>query len=208
MTHRPRRLAGRLGCTSVKPIQHVLPTSFQQHPQRFLRAAQPSQWTNIESGGDPSARSNAFHPALTPNTLGVWGGCLGWGELGALPLQVLTGWAVVWCASLFASRWLTMSQVAAPFMLASVVGSFLIGTTLPAAAKKIVHPLITCFLLSDASAVVLATVYQSNWQTTLGAFLTRGVGAFGIVVPNVSVSFVKCFFLWCYLFLFISVLCV
>jgi len=97
----------------------------------------------------------------------------------ATQATVLTGWAVVWCASLFASRWLTMSQVAAPFMLASVVGSFLIGTTLPAAAKKIVHPLITCFLLSDASAVVLATVYQSNWQTTLGAFLTRGVGAAG-----------------------------
>ena len=46
----------------------------------------------------------------------------------------------------------------------------------PDKVKKVVHPLVTCFILTDAAIIIRGLIYGVDWATSLGSFLTRGVG--------------------------------
>ena len=38
------------------------------------------------------------------------------------------------------------------------------------------HPLVTCFILTDVAIIGRGLVYGVDWATSLGSFLTRGAG--------------------------------
>lgn len=97
----------------------------------------------------------------------------------ASPQTVLAVWGAVWVAALLIAE-LGISPetalVGVPYMLASVVGSFLIGLSFPEKLKKVLHPLVTCFILTDVAIIGRGLVYGVDWATSLGSFLTRGAG--------------------------------
>ena len=89
------------------------------------------------------------------------------------------GWAAVAAVSLLTAA------VAPPeaarmaghaFMLSATVGGFLAGSAAPAAAQKVVHPLIACALAANAGAAVLGAVTGAGWEGVLTAYLTKGKG--------------------------------
>jgi len=97
----------------------------------------------------------------------------------ASPQTVAGVWGSVWVAALLIAELgisPEASLVGVPYMLASVVGSFLIGLSFPDKVKKVVHPLVTCFILTDAAIIIRGLIYGVDWATSLGSFLTRGVG--------------------------------
>jgi len=99
----------------------------------------------------------------------------------ALHSNLFVLWGGLWLASLAVahSRVFPLHVVAVPYMLASVVGSFILGSRMPSNVKTILHPLISCFIVTDISAFVFAQAYGVDWLEVLRSFLTRGAGSLG-----------------------------
>ncbi|KAG0560853.1 hypothetical protein M758_9G019100 [Ceratodon purpureus] len=67
----------------------------------------------------------------------------------------------------------------APFLLAATVVGYLVGTSLPAAVKKVFHPIITCALTADLGAYALGMATGKGFEATLGGYLTKNSGSPG-----------------------------
>eukprot|EP00959_Pyramimonas_sp_CCMP1952_P010208 213680-Pyramimonas_sp.AAC.1 len=64
-------------------------------------------------------------------------------------------------------------MVAIPYMLASIVLGFLGGAAMPADVKKVLHPLITCFLVADLCAMLFGVASGVGFVAVLKGFLTK-----------------------------------
>ncbi|KAK3259572.1 hypothetical protein CYMTET_31436, partial [Cymbomonas tetramitiformis] len=74
---------------------------------------------------------------------------------------------------------ISVATAGVPFLLGVIVVSFLYGSSLSAGVKKILHPLVFCFLATDAAALLLGTVTGTSMVTVLKSFLTKGAGPMG-----------------------------
>lgn len=75
------------------------------------------------------------------------------------------------------SQWAT--KLVIPFMLAATVEGLLIGSAIPKAIAKFVHPLITCGLIANFGAALYAAAIGWPYKEALRLYLTkvRSVGA-------------------------------
>lgn len=90
------------------------------------------------------------------------------------------GWSGVFVAS-FVSAFLyptllgTCARTCLPFLLAATVLGYMIGSRLPAGAKKILHPIISCALAADLAAFAFGYISKTGIDPVLGHYLTKAV---------------------------------
>eukprot|EP00240_Pyramimonas_obovata_P000688 CAMPEP_0118934178 /NCGR_PEP_ID=MMETSP1169-20130426/13680_1 /TAXON_ID=36882 /ORGANISM="Pyramimonas obovata, Strain CCMP722" /LENGTH=603 /DNA_ID=CAMNT_0006877051 /DNA_START=162 /DNA_END=1973 /DNA_ORIENTATION=- len=112
----------------------------------------------------------------------------------ALAQDVFIAWSVVWVGSLAAAYLgnVAASVAALPFMLASVVAGFLIGSALPKSVKTILHPLISCFVITDLCAMLFGTVSGVGFESILQGFLTKGAGGVALGAGDYLMRLLGC----------------
>ncbi|VAH17573.1 unnamed protein product [Triticum turgidum subsp. durum] len=87
-------------------------------------------------------------------------------------------WGAVFVAS-FATAFVnptalgTTARTCLPFMLASTVLGYMVGSGLPAGIKKLLHPIICCALSANLSAVAYGYLSGSGIDAALGDYLTK-----------------------------------
>ncbi|TYI91519.1 hypothetical protein E1A91_D03G198200v1 [Gossypium mustelinum] len=67
----------------------------------------------------------------------------------------------------------TTARTCLPFLLASTVLGYMVGSGLPSAVKKVLHPIICCALSADLAAVAFGYISQSGVDAVLGDYLTK-----------------------------------
>ncbi|KAI4364972.1 hypothetical protein MLD38_021002 [Melastoma candidum] len=90
----------------------------------------------------------------------------------------LWAWSGVFVASFIVALYYptalgTNARTCLPFLLASTVLGYIIGSGLPAGVKKIFHPIICCALAADAAAFAFGFISQSGLDPVLGHYLTK-----------------------------------
>ncbi|VAH05701.1 unnamed protein product [Triticum turgidum subsp. durum] len=87
-------------------------------------------------------------------------------------------WGAVFVAS-FATAFVnptalgTTARTCLPFMLASTVLGYMVGSGLPPGIKKLLHPIICCALSANLSAVAYGYLSGSGIDAALGDYLTK-----------------------------------
>ncbi|KAF6995173.1 hypothetical protein CFC21_011723 [Triticum aestivum] len=87
-------------------------------------------------------------------------------------------WGAVFVAS-FATAFVnptalgTTARTCLPFMLASTVLGYMVGSGLPSGIKKLLHPIICCALSANLSAVAYGYLSGSGIDAALGDYLTK-----------------------------------
>ncbi|KAJ6695771.1 hypothetical protein OIU74_014802 [Salix koriyanagi] len=67
----------------------------------------------------------------------------------------------------------TAATTCLPFLLASTVLGYMVGTGLPSGVKKVFHPIICCALSADFAALAFGYLSQSGLDPVLGYYLTK-----------------------------------
>ncbi|KAE8690233.1 Plastidal glycolate/glycerate translocator 1 [Hibiscus syriacus] len=67
----------------------------------------------------------------------------------------------------------TAARTCLPFLLASTVLGYMIGSGLPSGVKKVFHPIICCALSADLAAVAFGYLSGSGVDAVLGDYLTK-----------------------------------
>ncbi|OMO93464.1 LrgB-like protein [Corchorus olitorius] len=67
----------------------------------------------------------------------------------------------------------TTARTCLPFLLASTVLGYMVGSGLPAGVKKVLHPIICCALSADLAAVAFGYISKSGVDAVLGDYLTK-----------------------------------
>ncbi|TYJ41155.1 hypothetical protein E1A91_A03G001500v1 [Gossypium mustelinum] len=67
----------------------------------------------------------------------------------------------------------TTARTCLPFLLASTVLGYMVGSGLPSAVRKVLHPIICCALSADLAAVAFGYISQSGVDAVLGDYLTK-----------------------------------
>ncbi|KAK9275720.1 hypothetical protein L1049_022988 [Liquidambar formosana] len=67
----------------------------------------------------------------------------------------------------------TSARTCLPFLLASTVLGYMVGSGLPSDAKKVFHPIICCALSADLAALAFAYLSRSGFDPVLGYYLTK-----------------------------------
>uniref|UniRef100_A0A0D9XMX7 LrgB-like protein n=1 Tax=Leersia perrieri TaxID=77586 RepID=A0A0D9XMX7_9ORYZ len=67
----------------------------------------------------------------------------------------------------------TTATTCLPFLLASTVFGYMLGSRLPSAARKVLHPIICCALSADLAAVAYGYLSRSGLDAVLGDYLTK-----------------------------------
>ncbi|KAL6985663.1 Plastidal glycolate/glycerate translocator 1, chloroplastic [Sarracenia purpurea var. burkii] len=67
----------------------------------------------------------------------------------------------------------TNARTCLPFLLASTVLGYMVGSGLPSDLKKIFHPIICCALSSDLTALAFGYLSHSGMNPVLGYYLTK-----------------------------------
>ncbi|PPR96998.1 hypothetical protein GOBAR_AA23658 [Gossypium barbadense] len=67
----------------------------------------------------------------------------------------------------------TTARTCLPFLLASTVLGYMVGSGLPSAVKKVLHPIICCALSADLAAVAFGYISHSGVDAVLGDYLTK-----------------------------------
>uniref|UniRef100_A0A0E0MB79 choline-phosphate cytidylyltransferase n=1 Tax=Oryza punctata TaxID=4537 RepID=A0A0E0MB79_ORYPU len=87
-------------------------------------------------------------------------------------------WAALFLAS-FAVAYVsptalgTTATTCLPFLLASTVLGYMLGSRLPSGVKKVLHPIICCVLSADLAAVAYGYLSRSGVDAVLGDYLTK-----------------------------------
>ncbi|CAK9261328.1 unnamed protein product [Sphagnum jensenii] len=69
-----------------------------------------------------------------------------------------------------------VSTTALPFFLSATVLGYLLGSRLPADAKKVLHPIISCAITANLAAIALGFATHTGYKSTLGGYLTKSSG--------------------------------
>ena len=80
-------------------------------------------------------------------------------------------------------KWAAHLQM--PFMLASTVMGYLIGTAVPTAVSTVLHPLVTCALVANLGAFAYTTVSGLTFDSIAKSYLAK-------VCPPVITLLVLC----------------
>ncbi|KAL1834387.1 hypothetical protein ACET3Z_004038 [Daucus carota] len=67
----------------------------------------------------------------------------------------------------------TPARTCLPFLLASTVLGYIIGSGLPSGAKKVLHPIVCCALSADLAAYAFGYLSKSGIYPILGHYLTK-----------------------------------
>ncbi|CAN6305732.1 unnamed protein product [Urochloa humidicola] len=67
----------------------------------------------------------------------------------------------------------TTARTCLPFLLASTVLGYMVGSGLPAGVRKVLHPIIACALSADLAAVAYGYLSGSGLDAVLGDYLTK-----------------------------------
>ncbi|KAJ4728548.1 plastidal glycolate/glycerate translocator 1, chloroplastic [Melia azedarach] len=67
----------------------------------------------------------------------------------------------------------TTARTSLPFLLASTVLGYMVGSGLPSDVKKVFHPIICCALSADLAAVAFGYFSRSGLDPVLGDYLTK-----------------------------------
>ncbi|PON94725.1 CidB/LrgB family [Trema orientale] len=67
----------------------------------------------------------------------------------------------------------TGARTCLPFLLASTVLGYIVGSGLPSAVKKVFHPIICCALSADLTALAFGYLSRSGLDPVLGFYLTK-----------------------------------
>ncbi|CAK9136057.1 unnamed protein product [Ilex paraguariensis] len=67
----------------------------------------------------------------------------------------------------------TTARTCLPFLLASTVLGYMVGSGLPSNVKKVFHPIICCALSADLAALAFGYFSQSGLNPVLGYYLTK-----------------------------------
>ncbi|KAK1569136.1 hypothetical protein Q3G72_033004 [Acer saccharum] len=67
----------------------------------------------------------------------------------------------------------TTARTFLPFLLASTVLGYMVGSWLPSGLKKVFHPIICCALSADLAALAFGYLSQSGFDPVLGNYLTK-----------------------------------
>ncbi|KAI4328000.1 hypothetical protein L6164_020400 [Bauhinia variegata] len=67
----------------------------------------------------------------------------------------------------------TSARTALPFLLASTVLGYMVGSGLPSGVKKVFHPIICCALSADLTALAFGYLSKSGLDPILGYYLTK-----------------------------------
>uniref|UniRef100_A0A6M2EGV0 LrgB-like family protein n=1 Tax=Populus davidiana TaxID=266767 RepID=A0A6M2EGV0_9ROSI len=67
----------------------------------------------------------------------------------------------------------TAARTCLPFLLASTVLGYMVGSGLPSGVKKVFHPIICCALSADLAALAFGYLSQSGLDPVLGYYLTK-----------------------------------
>lgn len=67
----------------------------------------------------------------------------------------------------------TSARTCLPFLLASTVLGYMVGSGLPSDVKKVFHPIICCALSADLAAVAFGYLSKSGLDPVLGNYLTK-----------------------------------
>ncbi|TXG54236.1 hypothetical protein EZV62_019492 [Acer yangbiense] len=67
----------------------------------------------------------------------------------------------------------TTARTCLPFLLASTVLGYMVGSGLPSGLKKVFHPIICCALSADLAALAFGYLSQSGLDPVLGNYLTK-----------------------------------
>lgn len=74
-------------------------------------------------------------------------------------------------AAVSPDKWAVNLQM--PFMLASTVMGYLIGTVVPSAVSTVLHPLITCALVANLGAFAYTSVSGLTFDTIAKSYLAK-----------------------------------
>ncbi|KAK4486326.1 hypothetical protein RD792_008997 [Penstemon davidsonii] len=67
----------------------------------------------------------------------------------------------------------TNARTCLPFLLASTVIGYIVGSGLPSDVKKVFHPIICCALSADLAALAYSQLSRSGFNSVLGYYLTK-----------------------------------
>ncbi|KAJ9135005.1 hypothetical protein P3X46_032229 [Hevea brasiliensis] len=67
----------------------------------------------------------------------------------------------------------TAARTCLPFLLASTVLGYMVGSGLPSSVKKVFHPIICCTLSAELAAVAFGYLSRSGLDPVLGYYLTK-----------------------------------
>lgn len=87
-------------------------------------------------------------------------------------------WSVIFIAS-FVGAFLyptilgTHARTCLPFLLSATVLGYMIGSGLPSGLKKLLHPIICCFLCADLAAFAFGYLSKTGIEPILGYYLTK-----------------------------------
>ncbi|KAK8578989.1 hypothetical protein V6N13_142227 [Hibiscus sabdariffa] len=93
------------------------------------------------------------------------------------PIEFWT-WGAIFLASFVSAIFYptalgTTARTCLPFLLASTVLGYMVGSGLPSGVKKVFHPIICCALSADLAAVAFGYLSQSGVDAVLGDYLTK-----------------------------------
>ncbi|WCJ29044.1 Plastidal glycolate/glycerate translocator 1 chloroplastic [Euphorbia peplus] len=87
-------------------------------------------------------------------------------------------WAGIFLASFVSALYYptllgTTARTCLPFLLASTVLGYMVGSGLPSAVKNLLHPIICCAVSADLAAVAFGYLSSSGLDPVLGDYLTK-----------------------------------
>ncbi|KAF3654316.1 Plastidal glycolate/glycerate translocator 1, chloroplastic [Capsicum annuum] len=87
-------------------------------------------------------------------------------------------WSAIFLASFVGALYYptalgTSARTCLPFLLSSTVLGYLVGSGLPAAVKKVFHPIICCAVSADLAAIAFGYLSKSGLDPVLGDYLTK-----------------------------------
>lgn len=87
-------------------------------------------------------------------------------------------WSLIFVASFISALFYptalgTSARTCLPFLLASTVLGYMVGSGLPTDVKKVLHPIICCALSADLAALAFGYLCQSGFYPVLGSYLTK-----------------------------------
>ena len=72
-----------------------------------------------------------------------------------------------------------------PFMLASTVMGYLLGTAVPSAMSMVLHPLVTCALVTNVAAFAHSAISGRTFESIVRAYLAK-------VCMHMTLSIMQC----------------
>ncbi|KAG6636294.1 plastidal glycolate/glycerate translocator 1, chloroplastic [Carya illinoinensis] len=93
------------------------------------------------------------------------------------PIEVWT-WTGIFLVSFVSSLFYptmlgTSARTCLPFLLASTVLGYMVGSGLPSGVKKVFHPIICCAVSADLAALAFGYLSRSGLDPVLGYYLTK-----------------------------------